>query len=277
MAGAYLITIQRLYKIISYKVEAELISKNDQLITEVRLNDAKLKLLSTENNLVLAKMELNRLIGYEITKPVDVEEEIPLTVYDINDEELGVRALKQRPEVLLQGERIEAGKYNADLTASQYLPQWGLGVNALWGVPSPDLTSTPDFNYSVFSTFSVPLFLWGKSDLDVQSQQLLADVESEQYQQAKDLVTLDVENSRYSYIEAIKRVELTSASLLRAEENLDIMTTRYIEGLTPILQVLDAQVFWLKAYEDFIEAKRIYHVSYSALMRSVGELQITEE
>ncbi|MCK5087797.1 MAG: TolC family protein, partial [Melioribacteraceae bacterium] len=159
-----------------------------------------------------------------------------------------------------------------DLTASQYLPQWSLGATALWGVPSPDLTNDPAFNYSVFSTFSVPLFLWNKSSLDVQAQTLLTDSQREQLEMLNEIVTLEVQSTKYSYDESIKRVELTSRSLKRAEENLDIMTTRYKEGLSPILEVLDAQVFWNKANVDYIEAKRLYQVSYSALLKSIGEL-----
>ena len=70
---------------------------------------------------------------------------------------------------------------------------------------------------------------------------------------------------------------LTLNSLKRAAENLEIMTTRYLEGLSPILEVLDAQVFWLKAYLDHINAKRIYQVSYSALLKSVGELSVVNK
>lgn len=272
LANLYLETISNLFEVIKNRVEAELISKNDLLITEVRLNDAKLSLLESENRLKISKMELNRLIGYEITKLIVVDKEIDVELYKYDFENLVERALQQRPELLMQLQNIEANKHNEDLTASQYLPQWSLGVNALWGVPSPDLTKDPAFNYTVFSTFSVPLFLWNKSSLDVQAQTLLTDSQKEQLQKLNEIVTLEVQSTKYSYDESIKRVDLTSTSLKRAEENLDIMTTRYKEGLSPILEVLDAQVFWNKAYVDYIEAKRLYQVSYSALLKSFGEL-----
>ena len=272
LANLYLETISNLFEVIKNRVDAELISKNDLLITEVRLNDAKLSVLERENRLIISKMELNRLIGYEITKLIIVDKEIDVELYEYDFENLVERALQQRPELLMQLQNIEAKKHHEDLTASQYLPQWSLGVNALWGVPSPDLTSDPAFNYSIFSTFSVPLFLWNKSSLDVQAQTLLTDSQKEQLQKLNEIVTLEVQSTKYSYDESIKRVDLTSTSLKRAEENLDIMTTRYKEGLSPILEVLDAQVFWNKAYVDYIEAKRLYQVSYSALLKSFGEL-----
>ena len=272
LSNLYLETISNLFEVIKNRVDAELISKNDLLITEVRLNDAKLSLLESENRLKVSKMELNRLIGYEITKLIIVDKEIDVELYEYDFENLVERALQQRPELLMQLQNIEAKKHNEDLTASQYLPQWSLGVTALWGVPSPELTKDPAFNYGVFSTFSVPLFLWNKSSLDVQAQTLLTDSQKEQLQKLNEIVTLEVQSTKYSYDESIKRVDLTSTSLKRAEENLDIMTTRYKEGLSPILEVLDAQVFWNKAYVDYIEAKRLYQVSYSALLKSFGEL-----
>lgn len=274
--GLYLSTIQKLFEVIKNKVEAELISKNDLLLTEIRLNDAKLSLLESENILRISKMELNRLIGYEITKPIKVENQISVEFYESDFDNLIDRAISQRPEVLMQLQNIEANQYSEDLTASQYLPQWSLGVHALWGVPSPDLTSDPEFNYSVFTTISVPIFLWNRSSLDVESRELLTESEKEQLEKFKEIVILEVQSTKYSYDEAIKRVELTTASLHKAIENLDIMTTRYIEGLSPILEVLDAQVFWYKAYTDNIEAKRLYQVSYTALLKSIGELYVSE-
>lgn len=274
LANLYLKTISDLFKVIKNRVDAELISKNDLLITEVRLNDAKLSVLESKNQLKISKMELNRLIGYEVTKSIEVEDEIYFELYKYDFENLVDRAISQRSELLMQLQNIEANKHSEDLTASQYLPKWSLGVNALWGVPSPDLTNDPAFNYSVFSTVSVPIFLWNKSSLDVQAQTLLTDSQKEQLEKLKEIVTLEVQSTKYSYDEAINRVELTSTSSIRAEENLDIMTTRYNEGLSPILEVLDAQVFWNKAYADHIEAKRLYQVSYSALLRSIGELYV---
>lgn len=274
LANLYLKTISDLFKVIKNRVDAELISKNDLLITEVRLNDAKLSVLESKNQLKISKMELNRLIGYEVTKSIEVDDEIDFELYKYDFENLVDRAISQRSELLMQLQNIEANKHSEDLTASQYLPKWSLGVNALWGVPSPDLTNDPAFNYSVFSTVSVPIFLWNKSSLDVQAQTLLTDSQKEQLEKLKEIVTLEVQSTKYSYDEAINRVELTSTSSIRAEENLDIMTTRYNEGLSPILEVLDAQVFWNKAYADHIEAKRLYQVSYSALLRSIGELYV---
>lgn len=269
----YLETIQNLYQVIEDKLNAEVVSKNDLLLTEVRLNDAKLSLLESENKLAISKMELNRLIGYKITKPISFEQIVPLEVDQLDFEAMVERAINNRPEIKMQLQRVEAGKHNSDLTASKYLPQIFVGANTWWGIPSPDLTTDPEINYSLFGSVSFPIFLWGKSSLEVQSQQLITDSQKEQYQKLEEIVTLEVETSKYTFFESEKRVELTYTSLKRADENLDIMTIRYIEGLSPILEVLDAQVFWLKAYLDHIEAKRLQQVAYSVLLKSVGELK----
>lgn len=269
----YLGAIQNLFNVIEDKVNAEVVSKNDLLITEVRLNDAKLTLLESENRLSISKMELNRLIGFPVTKPIDFEKEIPITVDGLDFNDLVERAVNQRPEIKMQLFRIESGKNSTNLTESKYLPQIFVGANTWWGIPSPDLSSEADVNYSLFGSVSFPIFLWGKSSLEVQSQQLLTISQQEQYQKLEEIIILEVESLKYSFNEAQKRVELTSNSLTRASENLDIMTIRYIEGLSPILEVLDAQVFWSKAYLDHIYAKRLHQISYSSLLKSIGELK----
>jgi multidrug efflux pump subunit AcrA (membrane-fusion protein) len=66
------------------------------------------------------------------------------------------------------------------------------------------------------------------------------------------------------------KVNLTENSVLQADENLDLVTDRYNEGLSPIIDVLNAQIFWESAYQDFVNAKIGFQVSYSIYQKALG-------
>jgi len=48
------------------------------------------------------------------------------------------------------------------------------------------------------------------------------------------------------------------------------MTDRYNEGLSSVLEVLDAQLYWQKTYLNYILAKYDLNVAYSQYQYAVG-------
>jgi outer membrane protein len=70
--------------------------------------------------------------------------------------------------------------------------------------------------------------------------------------------------------ESVKKVELTQNSVLQADENLELITDRYVEGLSPIIDVLNAQLFWESAYIDFVAAKKEFQINYSFYIKALG-------
>lgn len=55
------------------RVEVQLVDRNDLLMAEVKLNDARYQLMQAENNYEVARMSLNSFIGvdYDLVIPID--------------------------------------------------------------------------------------------------------------------------------------------------------------------------------------------------------------
>jgi outer membrane protein TolC len=66
-------------------------------------------------------------------------------------------------------------------------------------------------------------------------------------------------------------VDATKRNLEVAQENLDISTYSYREGLATILDVLQAQLSWLQIYQNAISAQYDYAVAISAYRYIVAE------
>ena len=86
-----------------------------------------------------------------------------------------------------------------------------------------------------------------------------------------DEITLNESNGWTNLQLTNRRVDATKRNLEVAQENLDISTYSYREGLATILDVLQAQLSWLQIYQNAISAQYDYAVAISAYRYIVAE------
>lgn len=264
--------IDGLASVIRDKVENEIISRNDLLLVEVRQNEAELFKLVSRNQFEVSLMELNRIIGYPLDQKHQLQgklDEIMVTKLDYTMDSV----LINRPDLAAQSKRVDMQVANADLVKSKYLPSVYVGVIPSYGAPNTNIGSTdPNYNTAFMAGLNIPVTRWGKKKQDVGKELLLAEAASFQLKELQDDAKLDINSSSYQLDESIRRVELTKESLQKAEENLNIMTDRYLEGLTSILEVLDAQLYWQRSYKDMLDAQLFYKKAFAYYKHSIGQI-----
>jgi len=270
LAFRYRDIIQYLVNTTLDKVEEEVLSKTEYLQAKVNLNDAELKVIQSGNNLKLSEMALNRLIGNEITTDISIEDSISVDFSIIDNIDYVQLALNTRPEIKISENLVTVADLHVGLSKSPYLPTIGVGAFGRWGTPGQGLSQDPDWNYQFFGYLNMPLIYFGKKGKEVESSRIRNQIAHYQLDKTQDLVTLEVSQARYSLEESVTKVNLTENSVQQADENLDLITDRYIEGLSPIIDVLNAQLFWESAYRDFVNAKKDFQISFSFYQRALG-------
>ena len=264
--------IDDLAAVIKDKVEAEIISRNDLLLVEVRQNEAELFGLVATNQLDVSIMELNRIIGYPLDQKHHLQGNLDEVLVSSIDYSLDA-VLNNRPDIAAQNKNVEMQKTNAELVKSQYLPSVYAGIIPSWGVPNTNLGATdPNYNTAFLAGLNIPITRWGKRKQDVGRELLLAEAATYELKELQDEVKLDINSSSYQLNESIRRIELTEESLQKAEENLNIMTDRYLQGLSSILEVLDAQLYWQRAYKDNLDAQIYYKRAFAYYKQSIGQM-----
>lgn len=277
LAYRYRDIIQYLVNTTLDKVEEEVLSRTEYLQAKVNLNDAELKLIRSENNLRLSEMALNRLIGNEITAEIAIEDSIEVDYSLIDDIDYVQTALSTRPEIKIRENLVTVSDLNVGLTKSPYKPTIGIGAFAKWGTPGQNLSSDPRWNYQVYGYLNMPLIYFGKKGKEVEASQIRNQIALYQLDKTEDLVTLEVQQARYGLEESVRKVDLSQNSVLQADENLELITDRYVEGLSPIIDVLNAQLFWESAYKDFVAAKKEFQINYSLYIKALGLIYIEPE
>jgi len=277
LAYRYRDIIQYLVNTTLDKVEEEVLSRTEYLQAKVNLNDAELKVIQSENNLKLSEMALNRLIGNEIITEIAIMDSIEVDFSLIDDVDYVQIALSTRPEIKISENLVTVSDLNVGLTKAPYMPTIGVGAFGKWGTPGDYLSTEPRWNYQVYGYLNMPLIYFGKKGKEVEASRIRNQIASYQLDKIEDLVMLEVNQARYALEESVGKVELTQNSVQQADENLELITDRYIEGLSPIIDVLNAQLFWESAYQNFVSAKNEFQINYSSYLKAVGLIYIEPE
>ncbi len=272
LSQAYSDAIDGLVSVVRDKVEAEVISRNDLLLLEVRQNEASLFEMITHNDYELAIMDLNRLIGFPMDSLVTLTGDLTNTQTQVKYISAS-QAVVNRPEYKAQEFAVDAQLTKAGLTKAAYMPNLYVGVNPIWGAPNTNFgSSSPNYNTAFFAGVNIPIVRWGKKSDEVKREKLKAEASRFELQELSDQLSLELNTSDYQLQQAAERVDLTANSLTKAEENLSIMTDRYLEGLTSILEVLDAQLYWQRSYKDLLDAQLYYKNALVVYKRASGQL-----
>jgi outer membrane protein TolC len=216
-------------------------------------------------------MALNRIIGNAIDADINTDDSISVNITTLDGSDFVSTALGTRPEIKIREREVDISNLNISLTKSPYLPSIGVGAVGTWGTPGDALSTDPDLNYQVLAYLDLPLIYFGKKGKEVEASRLRTQIANYQLEKTRDLISLEVSQARYALEESIRKVELTQNSVVQADDNLDLITDRFNEGLSPIIEVLYAQLFWESAYSDFVRAKNGYQNNYAIYLRALGQ------
>ncbi len=261
-------------KVIQDRVEEEVVGMNELYQARVRYNDAEYEVIKTNKGFVISIMKLNRMVGLPVDTAPYVADSLLVVDWANAEGDLADKALRQRPEISMLENKISLNQFNEKITASQYNPQFGVGAGGNWGSPSPGLSSNPAFNYNIQAKLAIPIFYWGKKKEEVFASRQLTEVSKLEMARAKDMITLEAESSYYELQQTQDQLDFAISSLDNASKNVDVMLDRYYEGLSSVLEVLDAQLYWQKTYFNYILAKHDLNVAFSDYQHAMGELRV---
>ena len=253
-------------------------TESDALQVKVKVNEADMMLTKAENGLTLAKMLLCKRIGM----PLDAE-------IVLADENLEVIPEPQLPEDKSLEEiyacRPEtrslelAGKIydkKAKVVRADMLPQVAVAANYLISNPNAFNGIQNNWDGGLFTVgvaVNVPLF-HGMENLNrYKKAKAEASLYQHQYDDAKDLIRLQVTQQRKLFAEAEEKLGMSRSNLDNAEENLRKATVGFEAGVVPTNTVLAAQTAWLSAHSEYIDAGIELQMADANLRKAEGSLK----
>ena len=273
LANDYTSVIEELYEVVKNRTDAEIIVVNDLLLTEVQLNDARLRNIQADNYLKVSTMHLNRLIGLDVNSNTMVKSKITPGFVGPEGPDAEQKAMENRPELKAQKAEMDINSTSVDLAKSSYHPALTGSVGSGYGATSlAGGLNDPRLSVTALVSLSLPIYEFGQRKSEVAYSRINYEMTELEYQKLEDIITLEVNSAVYNLEQSIQKVELTDNSLLKASENLKLLTNQYREGLASVIEVISAQIFWQNAYRSNIETRYRYMLDITDYNKAIGLL-----
>lgn len=263
---------QERLRIIRAQVDAGVAAQFDLLRAETAVAQAEQALLNARNQRELAAAALNNLLGRDLNTPVQVVKptELP-TLQEVALETLTQQAYTNRPEIVAAERGVELARVNIRNAQRGALPSL-----LLTGQADFNLNTSP-FNprretYTGVVVLSVPI--WDSGITRAREAQARDDLEIAQLrlQQAREGVALEVRQAYLNLQDAQKRLTVVQKGLEQATEALRLARVRFEAGVSPQLEISDAELAFTQAQTNFVNAQFDYLDAYAALQRAIGTI-----
>ena len=219
--------------------EEGVITKNDLLQAEVKISDAKQRLLTQRNLRAVTASRLNSILVRPLTSDMQVEDirEISPQAVEMDRENAWKIAEKQRPEIQIITETMKALDLEKTARKADYFPKLFLKGGYDF---TENRFQVHEGNWSVTLGMGINLFQGGatKAELMKIDSQGLKLVEEKN--KLMDDIRLEVEKYLLDVNTARERVAVTKGAVEQAEENLRINRVKYEAGAGTATDVLDA-------------------------------------
>lgn len=276
VAEHYKKVVEHLLQDVQNAFEVGMVSRNEILKVQVKLNEAKLQLRRAENAVRLAKMNLCHVIGVSLLDDISIAEGAldlsPLDLVEVEDVTL-------RPEYQLLTKQLDLKHQEVRLTRSDYLPQIGVvgGWNYYDALTFNKNKMFKGGSFSALFSVKVPLFQWGEGLSRVRSKKAERQIALLQREDASEKMLLEMTMALNQVDESKLEVEMTTESLAQAEENLKTSTDQFEVGLETLTEHLEAQTLWQKAWAENVKAKAQLRLNETNYLKASGQLTLDEE
>ncbi|MCE5312217.1 MAG: TolC family protein [Nitrospiraceae bacterium] len=243
------------------------ITKNDLLHAEVRLSDARQKLLAANNQRDINASVMNSILTRPLSSIITVVEPVvPASREESLDNALEF-AKANRIELSIFNQQIKISEFEEKAKESDFLPS----VFARGGYNyNENRYQLHEDNWSIMLGARMSLFSGGATKAAISKIRHRREQLLEQKAKTADDISLEVRKNFLDMQNAGKRIEVTGEAISQAEENLRINRIRYEEGIGTATEVIDAITMLTTATTNYYKALYEYRRAQANLLYSMG-------
>lgn len=270
VAEQYVETVDELYRTVENLYRTGMVSQNELLKVKVKVNETKLTRRRTENAVRLAKMSLCHQMGWPLDKEIDVANDLS----DVSPSfDKIAYSLENRLEYKILSENINLKGQEVKAVRSEYLPRVGLvaGYNYMNGVKLNDNKLISDDLFAVMLSVKIPLFHWGEGARKIKSAKIERQIAEIQRDELAEKMELEISQAMNILDESELEVELTEFAFNEATESLRESKNSYETGMETLVNYMDAQSSWQKAWSEWITARIDYHIAKAGYLKATGQ------
>jgi len=255
-------------------LENQLVTKNDVLKLEVQYSNTQLALIESENNLDLARINFNKVLGIDLDSQTDIKtDDINLIKNNYDLDDIKKEAIQNRKELQSMEYRLKSSKEAVTAANSNWFPTVSLFGNVYYQKPNQRYLPLKDIDHGswvVGIALSWDVWNWGyNSSQTTQAEQNYLQAQTS-LSELKDAVQVEVYQSYLTYKRSFDKVDVSKKSVEQADENYRIMQQKYDEQLATSTDLIDAEVSVLQAKTNLTNSLVDYQLAKVHLEKAMG-------
>jgi outer membrane protein TolC len=251
-----------------------IVPKNDVLLAEVNLANARQSLAKAANDLAAAKASFNILLRREVNTPFEVVDILVHKAFPLSFEQSLEEALRVRPEIKSAQLAIGQAKENVKIARAGFFPTVALAGNysrsSDWWTLENGLQKITADNWTIGALATFTIWNWGKTAFTVGESKVKVKQAEDALNQEIDSITLEVKNDYLNMQVAEKNISTAEKSIEQAEENLRMNEERYKYQVATQTDVVNAVTLLAQARTNYYGALSDFNIAKSQLERALG-------
>lgn len=253
------------------RFEVGQVAKNDVLRAEMELANSESKLIHAEKALALS---------YEALKKIMFFEDENLSIYPISYIHKDQRSMKgmidnayeKRPDYLQLVKAKELAQKDVSLAKTDFFPT--ISIFGEYEKSSEHFLPDNYTSYTVGGSISVPIFEGGIRSVKLRRARHDRSLAEYKESDMKKQVKLEVIEAFLHMEDLLATLKAIDKQIEHAQENMRIVKLRYQEGEATNLDVLDANLLFVKARTDFATLNYDIMEAGFAIDKAVGNLTV---
>jgi outer membrane protein TolC len=252
-----------------------IVTKNEVLKVEVQLSNVQVLQIDAQNNVQLAAIGLNSLIGLSLETKIDLTSKAEQTdkQYD-NIKILVQKAIDNRPDIKSMELRVKAGEAGVSIARAGWFPQIYLIGNYVYARPNSRIFPTQDkFNdtWDVSISASLDIWNWGTTIHQTDEAQAQLAQAKDGLGLLRDGITLEVTQSYLNFNQSKERIAVAEKGVAQAEENYRITDEKFKAGLALNSDLLDAEAALMQVKFNYIQSLVDFELANARLQKALGQ------
>ncbi len=251
------------------------VAQIDVLQVQVNTSQAELIVLTSKNNVDLARASLCDILGLESTIPIKITE---TDIIELDEkilptlEEYFEEALENRSDLEAMNFREKKASTNVCLAKSGYLPSISLSGSYAWSNDEMKFDHWNDnTTWSLGISLNMTIFNGFYTHHNIKQAKYNLYNQTTSRSNLERQIKLEVKTAYLNLLTSKERITTSEKLVYQSEENHRKTMERYNLGSGTMLEVVDAQVSLQKAKNQYIEAYYDYLLAESQLDKAIGK------
>jgi len=250
----------------------------DVIKAELQMRERQRALQEAQLAFLNARLDFSILIFPKFEENFEVAEDLHAPVPLPTLAEVQARAARDNPDVRAALAAVQASNHDVFGARAGHLP--ALTLDYFYGIDATKFATHTVFQGQKFSnlgssvvgTLNIPIWNWGSTQSKVKQAELRRDQTKRELSLAQRRLLAEI-RSLYAEAEtALNEQEGLSRSAQLAEESLKLVTLRYRNGESTVLEVVDAQNTFAQANGAYQDGAVRYRVALANLQTLTGVL-----